>query len=177
MWRARCSLLVKLRLHGGYSVQKNRWDFFFFPDLDPSALTLSPSEPSSSPSDSSMGSRVGELVEGCEVLLPGTRSASDMAGGKASAGSGRCADMAEDGNEGWVGVFDSSIRSGCVCDRAGDICAVPERGVPGEDMAPLCLPGLAGLTDLKAAAIQRCPLAPLVWAVTRWLVVDEVRGC
>lgn len=69
MCRAKCSLLVKLKLHGGYSVQKNRWDFFFFVDRVPSAATLSTSDPSSSPSVPSIStsSESREFVEYCEL--------------------------------------------------------------------------------------------------------------
>lgn len=51
---ARCSLLVKLRLHGGNSVQKNRWPFFFFDGLPVSPSMLSQSELPSPSSESSM---------------------------------------------------------------------------------------------------------------------------
>jgi hypothetical protein len=60
---------VKLKLQGGYSVQKNRWDFFFFVDRVPSAATLSTSDPSSSPSVPSIStsSESREFVEYCEL--------------------------------------------------------------------------------------------------------------
>lgn len=52
MCLARCSLRVKLSLHGGYPLQKKRWlPFFFLLDRVPSAFTL-PS-PSESPQSSS----------------------------------------------------------------------------------------------------------------------------
>lgn len=67
--RAKCSLLVKLKLQGGYSVQKNRWDFFFFVDRVPSAATLSSSDPSSSPSESSIStsSESRDFIEYCAL--------------------------------------------------------------------------------------------------------------
>jgi hypothetical protein len=52
MCLARCSLLVKLRLHGGNSVQKKRCPFFFFDGLPLSLVTLSLSDPSLSSSSS-----------------------------------------------------------------------------------------------------------------------------
>lgn len=53
MWRAKCSLLVKLRLHGGKSVQKKRCPFFFLDGRFESLVTLSLSEPSLSSSSPS----------------------------------------------------------------------------------------------------------------------------
>lgn len=54
IWRARCSLRVKLRLQGGKSVQKNLWPFFFFEERPGSPFSVSLSEPSWSSSDPSM---------------------------------------------------------------------------------------------------------------------------
>lgn len=53
MCLAKCSLLVKLRLQGGNSVQKNRCPFFFFEGLLVSLVTLSLSDPSLSSSSPS----------------------------------------------------------------------------------------------------------------------------
>lgn len=53
MCLAKCSLLVKLRLQGGNSVQKNRCPFFFFEGLFVSLVTLSLSDPSLSSSSPS----------------------------------------------------------------------------------------------------------------------------
>src|SRR5277367_3141628 len=67
--RARCSLLVKLRLQGGYSVHQNLCDFFFLVDCVPSALTLSSSSDPSCPSSESSISTSSEsrdFVERCE---------------------------------------------------------------------------------------------------------------
>lgn len=50
---AKCSLRVKLSVHGGKSVQKNRWPFFFFDGLCESPSMLSLSVASSSFSSSS----------------------------------------------------------------------------------------------------------------------------
>lgn len=66
MWRARCSLLVKLNLHGGNSVQKNFWPFFFFVGRpSPSTLSLSDPPPPPSPSESAISTSC-ESVEGAE---------------------------------------------------------------------------------------------------------------
>lgn len=54
MCRARCSLRVKLNLHGGNSVQKKRCPFFFLDGFPVSASTLSASEPPSPSSESSI---------------------------------------------------------------------------------------------------------------------------
>src|SRR5438552_16145693 len=50
---AKCSLRVKLSLHGGKFSQKKRCPFFFFDALDPSVPAISPSDGSLS-SESSM---------------------------------------------------------------------------------------------------------------------------
>lgn len=65
--RARCSLRVKLSWHGGKSVQKNRWPFFFFFGLCESLVTLSLSD-SSSPSSSSAISMSPESLDACECV-------------------------------------------------------------------------------------------------------------
>ena len=70
MCLAKCSLLVKLRVQGGKSVQKNLWPFFFFVGLPVSASTLSSSEPPSPSSDSSMSISC-EPVERWEFSLLG----------------------------------------------------------------------------------------------------------
>jgi hypothetical protein len=73
MWRARCSLRVKLRMQGGYSVQKKRCPFFFF-EGRPSPSPLSCSEPSLGGVSSATGSglisgstRVGVGVAGVSM--------------------------------------------------------------------------------------------------------------
>jgi hypothetical protein len=64
MCLARCSLLVKLRLQGGNSVQKKRWPFFFLEGLFVSLVTLSLSEPSlSSSSPSAMSTSCCEATD------------------------------------------------------------------------------------------------------------------
>ena len=75
MCRARCSLRVKLRLHGGKSVQKKRWPFFFLEGRFESLLTLSLSDPSfssSSPSPICTSCECDDLCESsllCSLLL------------------------------------------------------------------------------------------------------------
>jgi hypothetical protein len=54
MCLAKCSLLVKLSLHGGNSVQKKRCVFFFLFVTVPESLPLSPCDPEFSPSDPSI---------------------------------------------------------------------------------------------------------------------------
>lgn len=69
MCRARCSLLVKLKWHGGNSVQKKRWPFFFFEADFESPFTLSssePSRPSSSAPPISTSCEPPDLEEICE---------------------------------------------------------------------------------------------------------------
>lgn len=70
MCRARCSLLVKLRLQGGKSVQKKRCPFFFFDGRFESLVTLSLSDPSlSSSSPSPICTSCPEAVDLCESSL------------------------------------------------------------------------------------------------------------
>jgi hypothetical protein len=97
MCLARCSLRVKLRLHGGNSVQKKRCPFFFFDGLPVSLVTLSLSEPSlssSSPSPISMSRcEAMDCVDLCEppllssLLVEGVSLVSRA--GKGEEGSGR----------------------------------------------------------------------------------------
>ena len=99
--RARCSLLVKLSLHGGNSVQKNRCPFFFFEGLPVSGSTVSPSEPPSpSPSDSPISTSCdsSDWFDICESLLFAVSSSYSSTGRegevkafwKGEVGSGRC---------------------------------------------------------------------------------------
>lgn len=99
MCLARCSLLVKLRLQGGNSVQKNRWPFFFFEGLFVSLVTLSLSDPSlssSSPSPiSTSRCDATDCVDLCELprlssLLVEGVSLSSREGVNGEEGSGRC---------------------------------------------------------------------------------------
>src|SRR5690242_8630398 len=97
MCLAKCSLLVKLKLHGGKSVQKNRWPFFFFEGLPFSLVALSLSEPSLSSSSSPMctSSAVStDCVEVCDcpllrLLLVDGVSLSSREGSKGEDGKGR----------------------------------------------------------------------------------------
>jgi hypothetical protein len=98
MCLARCSLLVKLKLQGGNSVQKNRCPFFFFEGLLVSLVTLSLSDPSlssSSPSPiSTSRCEAMDCVDRCEfprlssLLVEGV-SLSSRVGVKGEEGSGR----------------------------------------------------------------------------------------
>jgi hypothetical protein len=60
---AKCSLLVKLSWHGGNSVQKKRWPFFFFDGRCESLVTLSLSDPSSSAPSSASPSPISTSSE------------------------------------------------------------------------------------------------------------------
>jgi hypothetical protein len=96
--RARCSLLVKLRLQGGKSVQKKRCPFFFLDGRFESLVTLSLSDPSlSSSSPSPMCTSCPEAIDLCEssllcsLLLEAEGvSLSSRAGVKGDEGSGLC---------------------------------------------------------------------------------------
>lgn len=107
----------------------------------PSAFTLSSSEPSSSPSDSSIStsSESLDLFEYCESpLVRGFFSASvdsgtAMAAGNGSAGNGRW--LASAPNVALVGVVASSIRAG----GGGRLGAVCGRGVVGVVSSPFRL--------------------------------------
>ena len=114
MWRARCSLLVKLSLHGGNSVQKNLCPFFFLDGL-PSASTLSASETAPSPSDSPIStSSDSSAACGCDSsrfdtsCLSSTEDGGGGCGGdtkvllKGEVGRGRCELIPL--NVGFVGV-------------------------------------------------------------------------
>ena len=98
MCLAKCSLLVKLRLQGGNSVQKKRCPFFFFEGRFVSLVTLSLSDPSlSSSSPSPICTSCCEAidcVDRCEfsrlasLLFEGV-SLSSREGVKGDEGSGR----------------------------------------------------------------------------------------
>jgi hypothetical protein len=91
MCLAKCSLLVKLKLQGGYSVHQNLCDFFFLVDLVPSALTLSSSDPSCPSSESSIStsSESRDFVERCESLRAGELvPASVVSGAETTVGNG-----------------------------------------------------------------------------------------
>ena len=100
MCLARCSLLVKLKLQGGNSVQKKRCPFFFLDGLFVSLVTLSLSDPSlssSSPSPSAISMSCCEAtdcVDLCEspllssLLVEGVSLGSRF-GVKGELGSGR----------------------------------------------------------------------------------------
>jgi hypothetical protein len=99
MCRARCSLLVKLKWHGGKSVQKKRCPFFFFEGLFVSLVALSLSDPSLSSSSSStspISTSRGEATEWVDRWeFPWLRSlfvegvSLSSRGGKGEEGSGR----------------------------------------------------------------------------------------
>ena len=63
MCLAKCSLRVKLSWHGGNSVQKKRWPFFFFDGRCESLVTLSLSDPSSSAPSSASPSPISTSSE------------------------------------------------------------------------------------------------------------------
>ena len=114
---AKCSLLVKLSVQGGYSVQKNLWPFFFFVDLPGLPSTLSFSDPSWSPSESSISTSCDpdDWTERCELPLrkfpvPEGVSGYRWAGVNGASGRGRCPESPT--KEFRVGVFgdDSSTR-------------------------------------------------------------------
>lgn len=171
MCLARCSLLVKLSLHGGYPLQKKRWlPFFFLLDRVPSAFTLpSPSESpqSSSPavslsdSSTSISSESFDFFDTEEVVrvcvFRGLASSVSMApSGNGECGKGFCVAMplllwlpmlklAR------VGVVASSIVG---CEGAGmDWGAVLGRGVVDVITCTSLGDGMLALTDRKFAAM------------------------
>jgi hypothetical protein len=121
MCLAKCSLLVKLKLQGGKSVQKKRCPFFFFEGLFVSLSTLSLSDPSLSSSSSpspicTSWIELTDCVDLCDfplllVLLFEGVSLSSRVGTKGDEGSGRC--PARPGKVLRVGVFaeGSSVRT------------------------------------------------------------------
>ena len=100
MCLAKCSLLVKLRLQGGKSVQKKRCPFFFFDGLPLSLFTLSLSDPSLSSSSSpspicTSSAASADCVDVCDcpllrLLLMEGVSLSSREGVNGDDGRGRC---------------------------------------------------------------------------------------
>lgn len=85
MCLARCSLRVKLNLHGGNSVQKNLWPFFFLDTRPVSGSTLSASEASSPSSESPISTSCEpvdciERRESPRVTISGPRSRDESFG-------------------------------------------------------------------------------------------------
>lgn len=123
MCLARCSLLVKLSVHGGKSVQKKRCVFFFLFGTFPESLPLSPGEPecSTSTSESSMSISAESLDfrDRWESFRFGVFALGNLAiwarSGKGDFGSGLCAAMPPAGKLALVGVVASSMEGSGGC--------------------------------------------------------------
>lgn len=167
MCLAKCSLRVKLNWHGGNSVQKKRWPFFFFDGRCESLVTLSLSDPSSSAPSSASPSPISTSSDDTVDLfeLPRFNDASSF-----FVRSGPCADGGSSGSGRWprtppklcrVGVSGAESSAGV----SGPVrCWLEKRtfgvGVVGV-LSPPCRERSGALSEVWTMSLEASAIARL----------------